>query len=55
MGYLIVGMFLMALGLSVAIWKYRGIEQRSPPQLLPHTHTHEHEGGVKHSHLHLHS
>jgi nickel/cobalt transporter (NiCoT) family protein len=41
LGYFIVGMFLMAWGISVAIWKYRGFEQRGSPALTPHTHTHE--------------
>ena len=55
MGYLIVGLFLMAWGLSVVVWKCRGNERRSAPQLLPHTHSLEHVGGVKHSHVHLHT
>lgn len=53
-GYLIVGMFLLAWGVSVAIWKCRGIELRNAPQLPPHTHTHQHECSVKHSHPHPH-
>jgi nickel/cobalt transporter (NiCoT) family protein len=53
LGYFIVGIFLVAWGLSVVIWKYSGFDQRCLPMLTPHTHTHEHEGGVKHSHPHL--
>jgi high-affinity nickel-transport protein len=48
-GYLIVAVFLLAWGLSVAVWRFGRIEQRFP-QFTPHDHTHEHAGGVTHSH-----
>jgi high-affinity nickel-transport protein len=54
LGYLIVGMFLLAWGLSVTLWKYGHIEKRYGTQFNPHVHTHEHEGGLRHSHTHTH-
>jgi high-affinity nickel-transport protein len=54
LGYLIVGMFLLAWALSVGVWKFGRIEERYTLALAPHSHTHVHEGGVKHSHEHLH-
>ena len=56
LGYLIVGMFLAAWGLSFALWKFGKIEQRysirqGPPS---HAHTHVHDGGLEHTHDHLH-
>jgi high-affinity nickel-transport protein len=54
LGYLIVGMFLLAWGLSVALWKFGRIEKRYGTQFMPHVHTHEHEGGLRHSHSHTH-
>ncbi len=53
-GYLIVGLFLLAWGLSVAVWKFRRIERRYPPAAGPHVHVHTHDDGVRHSHDHLH-
>src|ERR1700681_101585 len=52
LGYLIVGMFLVAWGLSVGFWKFGRIEQRYPVVLGPHSHSHVHEGGLRHSHDH---
>jgi high-affinity nickel-transport protein len=54
MGYVIVGMFLVAWGLSVAFWKFGRIEQRYFMNTGPHSHSHVHEGGLRHSHEHLH-
>src|ERR1700722_18087063 len=54
LGYLIVGMFLVAWGLSVGFWKFGRIEQRYPMVLGPHSHSHVHEGGLRHSHDHIH-
>jgi high-affinity nickel-transport protein len=54
LGYLVVGMFLLAWGLSVALWKYGQVEKRYGTQFIPHVHTHEHEGGLRHSHSHTH-
>lgn len=56
LGYLIVGMFLLAWGLSVVAWKFGKIEQRYSMRLATaHTHPHSHEGGLAHSHDHQHS
>jgi high-affinity nickel-transport protein len=54
LGYLIVGMFLFAWGLSVALWRIGHIEQRYGMHVGPHAHGHVHEGGLEHSHDHLH-
>jgi high-affinity nickel-transport protein len=54
LGYLIVGMFLLAWGLSAALWRFGHIEKRYGMQFIPHVHTHEHEGGLRHSHTHMH-
>jgi high-affinity nickel-transport protein len=54
LGYLIVGMFLLAWGLSVAFWKFGRIEQRYSLQGAPHAHAHVHADGSAHSHDHLH-
>ncbi len=54
LGYLILGMFLFAWGLSIALWKFGHIEERYGTQFVPHAHMHEHDGGLRHSHTHLH-
>jgi len=56
LGYLIVGIFLLAWGISVAFWKLGRIEQRYSlrNEAHQHNHTHTHDGGVEHSHDHLH-
>jgi high-affinity nickel-transport protein len=56
LGYLIVGMFLLAWGISVAFWKLGRIEQRYSlrNEAHQHNHPHTHDGGVEHSHDHLH-
>ncbi len=54
LGYLIVGMFLLAWGLSVAFWKFGRIEQRYSLHDGPHVHAHVHADGAAHSHDHLH-
>jgi high-affinity nickel-transport protein len=53
LGYLIVGLFLLAWGLSVGIWKFGRIEEQYSMSLSPHSHTHVH-GGMQHSHDHAH-
>lgn len=55
LGYLIVGLFLLAWALSVAVWRFGHIEKRYGTRFVPHVHTHEHEGGLKHSHMHIHN
>ncbi|MGH8209844.1 MAG: HoxN/HupN/NixA family nickel/cobalt transporter [Steroidobacteraceae bacterium] len=54
LGYVIVGLFLLAWGLSVALWKFGRIEERYGSRLAPHSHSHQH-GGTEHSHQHLHA
>jgi high-affinity nickel-transport protein len=54
LGYVIVGLFLLAWGLSVALWKFGRLEQRYGAGLAPHSHSHQHDGGAEHSHQHLH-
>jgi nickel/cobalt transporter (NiCoT) family protein len=53
LGYLIVGLFLLAWGLSAGIWKFGRIEARYSMNLSPHSHAHVHEG-MQHSHDHAH-
>jgi high-affinity nickel-transport protein len=55
LGYVIVGMFLLAWALSVAYWKLGHVERRAAFQLGPHVHLHAHADGSRHSHDHLHS
>ncbi len=56
LGYAIVGMFLAAWGLSVALWKFGKIEARySIGMGKAHVHSHTHDGGLEHSHDHAHT
>jgi high-affinity nickel-transport protein len=54
LGYVIVGLFLVAWGLSVALWKFRRIEERYGGPSVMHSHPHSHGDGIVHSHRHLH-
>ena len=63
LGYLVVGVFLMAWGISVALWKFGRIQERygakfdaDTPRGDAHSHAHEHEhdDGSSHTHQHLH-
>jgi high-affinity nickel-transport protein len=54
LGYIIVGLFLLAWALSVGLWKFGRIEERYGSQLAAHAHSHQHESGTQHSHEHLH-
>jgi high-affinity nickel-transport protein len=54
LGYVIVGLFLLAWGLSVALWKFRRIEQRYGGPAVMHSHPHSHEDGIVHAHRHMH-
>jgi nickel/cobalt transporter (NiCoT) family protein len=54
LGYVIVGLFLLAWGSSVAIWKFGRLEQRYAGQIGPHSHLHHHHSGTAHVHDHLH-
>jgi len=54
LGYLIVGLFLIAWGSSVAVWKFGRIDERYGGRDAAHCHTHTHSEGTEHSHEHLH-
>ncbi len=56
LGYMIVGMFLLAWALSVATWKFGRMEERYSRPLVEglHSHAHSHHGGVNHTHKHVH-
>jgi high-affinity nickel-transport protein len=53
-GYVIVGLFLLAWGLSVALWKFGRIEERHAQPGAMHAHAHRHPDGTEHSHRHVH-
>jgi high-affinity nickel-transport protein len=53
-GYLIVGLFLLAWGLSVALWKFGRVEERYAQPGAMHAHLHQHPDGTEHSHRHVH-
>ncbi|MGH8161382.1 MAG: HoxN/HupN/NixA family nickel/cobalt transporter, partial [Gammaproteobacteria bacterium] len=57
LGYVIVGLFILAWGISVGVWKFGHIEERYGGTTL-HSHEHEHEHGHKpgprHAHEHFH-
>lgn len=51
-GYIIVGVFLMAWGTSLALWRFGHIEERyGQVRFLPGEHVHT--SGIRHSHKHL--
>jgi nickel/cobalt transporter (NiCoT) family protein len=54
LGYVIVGLFLMAWGLSVGLWRFGRMEERYGSQLAAHNHKHRHDSGSEHSHDHWH-
>ncbi|MCC7183451.1 MAG: HoxN/HupN/NixA family nickel/cobalt transporter [Rhodocyclaceae bacterium] len=54
LGYAIVGLFLLAWGLSLAAWKFGRMEQRLGLPGAMHAHVHRHAGGKEHSHRHIH-
>jgi high-affinity nickel-transport protein len=58
LGYVIVGLFILAWGISVAVWKFGHVEERYGAPTL-HAHAHEHAQGedgevVRHAHEHFH-
>jgi len=55
LGYVIVGLFLVAWGVSVAVWKFGHVEERYGGRALLHSHPHAHAGGVMHWHRHMHA
>ncbi|HKK08475.1 MAG TPA: HoxN/HupN/NixA family nickel/cobalt transporter, partial [Gemmatimonadota bacterium] len=54
LGYLVVGLFLLAWGLSVAVWKVFRLEERYGDAPVLHAHEHTHEDGLTHTHTHFH-
>ena len=54
MGYVVVGLFLVAWGGSVVAWKFGRIEERLGGAGHRHSHRHVHDDGTEHSHEHLH-
>jgi high-affinity nickel-transport protein len=54
LGYVIVGLFLLAWGLSVAVWKFGRYEEKYAPSVVVHGHVHAHDDGVRHVHHHVH-
>jgi nickel/cobalt transporter (NiCoT) family protein len=53
LGYVVVCMFLIAWGVSVALWKFGRLEERCE-SVSVHAHEHTHNSGLRHSHEHLH-
>ena len=57
LGYVVVGLFLIAWGISVAFWRFGRIQERYGQFVTatgPHAHAHTHADGSTHSHEHLH-
>ena len=54
LGYAIVGIFLVAWGVSVVVWKFGRIEERYGSSYTLHAHEHAHDGGRSHVHKHFH-
>lgn len=54
MGYIIVALFLLAWGVSVALWRFGRTQEKPDDALTAHVHEHTHEHGVTHTHHHFH-
>jgi hypothetical protein len=54
LGYVIVGTFLIALGVSVAVSKFGRIEKQFGPGQPAPIHQHTHDGGLSHWRKHFH-
>jgi len=50
----IVGMFVIAYAVSLAIWRLGRLEERHGHASLLHSHHHQHRGGTRHAHRHFH-
>jgi len=50
LGYVIVGLFVLAWLCSVIWWRLCRIEERFGSDPVPHSHTQTHEGGIEHPH-----
>jgi hypothetical protein len=51
LGYVIVGLFLLAWGSSVALWQFGYIKERYGGHPATHSHAHRHDNGTQHSHV----
>jgi high-affinity nickel-transport protein len=54
LGYVIVGLFLLAWGLSVALWKFGRLGEPGPRSVGLHQHPHAHGNAAPHVHQHVH-
>jgi nickel/cobalt transporter (NiCoT) family protein len=54
LGYVIVGVFIIAWAASVAVWRIARLEERYGQGEVLHAHPHAHQGGIVHSHRHFH-
>ena len=54
LGYVIVGLFLLAWGLSVALWKFGRLGEPGLRTVELHQHAHAHDGKTPHVHQHVH-
>ncbi|MGH8192520.1 MAG: HoxN/HupN/NixA family nickel/cobalt transporter [Rhodanobacteraceae bacterium] len=55
LGYVIVGLFLFAWAVSVAVWKLGHFDQHYQPRPVEHRHEHVHADiNLRHSHRHIH-
>jgi high-affinity nickel-transport protein len=53
LGYVIVGVFIIAWCGSIAVWKFGRIEARHAPPTAPHFDEHTHDAGITHTHRHF--
>lgn len=54
LGFIVVGLFMMAWIASLSIWKFGRIEKRFGHEPRAHAHKHVHQNGTTHTHKHLH-
>ncbi len=54
LGYVVVGLFILAWAASVAWWKLGRVESRYARTPALHAHLHRHDDGTVHSHRHVH-
>jgi high-affinity nickel-transport protein len=52
LGYIIVGLFILAWGISIGVWKFGHLEEKYAAKV--HSHEHTHKDGTTHSHPHIH-
>jgi len=54
LGYVVVGIFLVAWVVSLTLWRYGRYEERYGYLHPLHSHPHLHDDGVSHAHRHFH-